>query len=223
VLPRLQPDRFLLVVRLLEIGHRDQMQVAPLDGFSNYFDSNTRGAVQLLEQPKQTGMGVGRDMSNPNPFVLRAELQRRFLLLVVPIHRREVLPMLVIIAEHWNGVGVHRTGARLVVVLTDEVRQRQRGFAVLHAIDAEVVPVRLPVAAVFVALAFDVTTKLGITELLNFSQRPTLEVLVERDDAYFLSGTQRDQPQRNEARRYAKEGSMISRLHRLVLPILSHR
>src|SRR4029434_8553468 len=100
-----------------------------LTGLPDAFNPNKRRFVQWLEQTEQTRMGVGRNMGNPNPVPLRTKLQRGLLFLVVPFHRREMFPMFVVVAEDRDGIGVHRTSARLVVVLAHEVRQRKSDLA----------------------------------------------------------------------------------------------
>src|SRR3954447_23009768 len=118
-------------------------------------------------------------MRDPDSIALRMKLQRRFLLLVVPIHRCEMLPVLAVIAEEWDRVRVHRHRAGLVVVLADKIRERERHLAITHVVHAEVVPVRLTIAPALVVLALHVTTECRIAEFLDFPKRGTFETGVE--------------------------------------------
>src|ERR1051325_3208726 len=119
-------------------------------------------------------MRVRREVRYPNPLLLRSELQCRFFFLIVPAHRREVLPTVVVITENGNRVGIHGTTSRLVVVLADKVRERQHHVPALHIIHSKIIPISLPIPAALIMLAFDETAELRVTQFVNFSERASL-------------------------------------------------
>src|SRR6185312_16367239 len=113
--------------------------------------------------------------------LLRPKSQRGLFLLLIPLHRRKMLPMLLVVAEHRSDVRPHRTRARFVVVLADEIRKHHRYVAARDVIHAEVVPARLPVPAALVLLAANVAAEMGAVQPLNLPERGAGEVEIEDD------------------------------------------
>ena len=99
----------------------------------------------------------------------------------VPAHCRKVPPVLAVVAEDRDRVGVHRAGARLVVVLADQVGQGQREVKAGHSFHPKVVPVRLAISPSFIKLALHGTPESTSAQRLDLAQRSPLEVGVEED------------------------------------------
>ena len=181
MLAGLEPDRLLAGVGHVRVGDRHHRDVAALHRLADRLDNGAGKLPQVGQEPCQIVRRVWRNVRDPDRVPLRPKPERRLLLLGVPFNRRKVLPMMPVIAEDRHDVRPHRAGARLVVVLADEIRKRQRHVLAADVIHAEVIPGRLPVPAALVLLAQDVAAERGFAEPLDPAQRCAFEVQVEGD------------------------------------------
>src|SRR5438477_5091230 len=119
-------------------------------------------------------------MSGPNGVSLGAELEGGFFLLLVPVHRWEMVPRGVVVAQDRNRLAAHRHGTRLIVVLADQIGQDKSDVAPLYSIHAEVVPICQAIAAALILLAWHEAAVLTIPEPLNLAESASLQVFVKR-------------------------------------------
>jgi hypothetical protein len=121
-------------------------------------------------------------MRDPYRLALDADAHGRFLRRVIPIHRREVLPMFAIVTEHRNVSAFIETAPGPVIVFADKIRERDRSVRVRAPPSMRKkyhVACRLrPRSSVW---PFDVAAKVIAGDLFDSPKRAAFEIFVERD------------------------------------------
>src|SRR5262245_55818404 len=99
MLPCNEPNRLFGRVRHIEVRDCYQMQVAALYGLSDYLDANARKSPHFLQEPFHSREWVRNNMRDPESILLGRKVQDRLLCLRIPLHRWEVLPLPIVVAE----------------------------------------------------------------------------------------------------------------------------
>ena len=119
-------------------------------------------------------------MGDPEARSLRQNMQDQPWLGRIVLKRFDMLPCTAVVADHRRSVFSNRAAVGLIIVLAREVDDVERQFSAAGVIDAEVIPVSLPITPILILLPFRREPKVGLGDFLDAAKAPGLEIRAHR-------------------------------------------